>query len=315
MIDTIQDAFATEVFEGLSARPKRLSSKWLYDEIGDQLFVNIMDSEEYYLTRCEFEILSEQTSALVESFGVTEQCFDLYELGAGDGTKTIELLKGLKQFNYTYKPVDISHNAISTLEGRIQNELPEVDIDGRHGEYFDVLSSMHSDNPKVILFMGSNIGNLMDDQANNFLMQLSSVMQSGDKLLLGVDLKKSKDIILPAYNDAQGYTADFNLNLLDRMNKELGANFDRSKFIHRPVYDEHNGYAKSYLQSTQQQVIDIERLESSFSFEKGETIYTEVSRKYDDEIIAAITRNTGLEIVRKFYDRKKYFCDVVFSKR
>ncbi len=315
MTDKFLQEFAREVDEGLSDTPKRLSSKYFYDEKGDQLFVKIMGMPEYYLTRSEFQIFSEQTDDLIKAFGVKPgENFDLYELGAGDGTKTIELLKGLKGYQFTYKPIDISEHAIATLQKRISKELPDVAVEGKQGEYFQVLSSLASETPKVILFMGSNIGNMLDDVANSFLRQLSASMNTGDKLLIGVDLKKPASVILPAYNDAQGYTREFNLNLLDRINRELGGDFDRSKFEHAPRYDEETGLAESYVESTEGQSVKIKTLDREFKFEKGEKIFVEISRKYDDATIEAIAKNTEFEIVERFYDRDKLFSDIVFEK-
>ena len=185
----------------------------------------------------------------------------------------------------------------------------------RTGEYFDVLTALDSSKPKVILFMGSNIGNLIDRQANDFLIRLSRVMNPGDKLLLGVDLKKPSSIVLPAYNDSAGITAKFNLNLLTRINHEFAADFDIKKFQHAPEYDEERGWALSYIQSLADQTVQVKDLKEEISFSNGEKILMEISRKYDDATIMDITQNTGLAIVSKFYDQKKYFCDVLFEKR
>lgn len=307
------EQFAKEVSEGLSAIPKSLPSKYFYDERGDELFVKIMNSPEYYLTDCEFEIFSEQTDEVIRAFEVKGRYFDLYELGAGDGTKTMELLKGLTDYDFTYRPIDISSHAIETLEARVHHQLPNVAVEGMQGEYFGVLDAISSEHPKVILFMGSNIGNMLDQQAQQFLQKLSDTMRPGDKLLMGVDLKKKASVVLPAYNDAQGYTSEFNLNLLDRINRELGGEFDREKFIHAPEYDAKNGWAKSYLKSKENQEVSIAYLNRTFSFEEGERIDMEISRKYDDETIAKLSDRTGLSIRHKFYDKQNYFCDILFE--
>ncbi|HAW18650.1 MAG TPA: L-histidine N(alpha)-methyltransferase [Flavobacteriales bacterium] len=307
--------FAEEVIQGLSTEPKRLSSKWFYDEVGDDLFVQIMKLPGYYLTDCEFQIFEQQRQNIIEGFDMSGKDFDLYELGAGDGTKTLELLKGLRNVEFTYKPIDISIHAINNLERRVSREMPNIQVEGIQGEYFDVLAELDSLKPKVILFMGSNIGNLMDSQANDFLKRLSRVMNPGDKLLLGVDLKKPSAIVLPAYNDAAGITAKFNLNLLTRINLEFDANFDLHRFRHAPEYDEERGWALSYIESLVDQEVHVKALSKRYSFKKGEKIFMEVSRKYDDDTISAITQNTSLDIVSKFYDQQKYFCDVLFEKQ
>ncbi|MDP4664535.1 MAG: L-histidine N(alpha)-methyltransferase [Salibacteraceae bacterium] len=315
-MDNIQKAlFAKEVKQGLRANPKTLSSKWFYDEIGDQLFVKIMNMPEYYLTDAEFEIFSTKSAELIEAFGVKDQYFELIELGAGDGTKTIELLKALRFHDFAYRPIDISINAIENLEARVKREVPEVKVKGAQGEYFTALSSLKSNHPKVILFMGSNLGNMLDDQANSFLKALAEVMNAGDKLLLGLDLIKAEELVLPAYNDAQGYTAAFNLNLLTRMNNELGANFEVDSFDHKPKYDYDKGLALSFLESKKKQTVQIEYLNESFDFEAGEKIFMEVSRKYDDSSIMAISDNTDLKLTNRIYDSKHWFTDLIFEKQ
>ena len=314
MTDQERKVFADEISAGLSANPKSISSKWFYDEIGDDLFIKIMNMPEYYLTDCEFEIFNNQTDKIIESFDM-RRSFDLYELGAGDGTKTIELLKQLNAKQFTYRPIDISTNAISNLQSRIKDELPEIVVEGISGEYFKVLKNLKNNRPKVVLFLGSNIGNLRDDQAKDFLSKLSDCMHIGDKLLLGVDLKKDASIILPAYNDAQGHTAQFNLNLLQRINRELGANYDLKKFRHTPVYDREEGIAKSYLECLEPTKVYIEALDQSFEFEHGERLFTEISRKYDIDTLKLLTESTGLELISTFYDSRKYFCDALFEKQ
>lgn len=307
--------FAEEVKEGLTAPQKRLSSKWFYDEIGDDLFIKIMNMPEYYLTNAEFEIFSEKANELIEAFGVKDQYFELIELGAGDGTKTIELLRALQGKDFVYRPIDISINAIDKITQRIKNELPIVRVEGAQGEYFAALKTLKSEHPKVILFMGSNLGNMLDAQANQFLKALSEVMNTGDKLLLGLDLKKKEEIVLPAYNDAQGFTAAFNLNLLDRINKELDADFNREAFDHKPQYDEQTGLAKSYLMSSVAQDVNIKAIGATIHFEEGETIFMEISRKYDEHAIREISANTRLNLISQLFDSKKWFSDFIFEKQ
>lgn len=246
--------------------------------------------------------------------GISSERFDLYELGAGDGTKTLELLNAIKDQNFTYRPIDISFHAIHNLEQRIRDVLPQVDVQGLQDEYFSALTKMQSMDRKIILFMGSNIGNMTDEVAHEFLQRLANTMSSGDMLLLGVDLKKGREIVLPAYNDAQGHTASFNLNLLTRINNELGGDFDTSKFAHRPEYDEQTGYTKSFLESTENQVVHIDELELSVEFKKGEKIFMEISRKYDDAILRNVIEHTGLSIDGKLTDSRNYFADYVLKK-
>lgn len=315
----INKAFKTDVALGLNSNPKKLPSKYFYDKIGDELFVKIMNMPEYYLTRAEHEIFKQQAPAIINSFGFnTNEFFELIELGAGDGTKTKELLKALNKENYQYEyiPIDISKNTLEKLKANLVKELPEVTVAPKHGTYFNVLSDLkETKHPKVVLFLGSNIGNLEDTKAKSFIAKLSEALQVNDCLLLGVDLMKDKEIILPAYNDAQGITSAFNLNLLHRINNELGGNFDVNAFEHKPEYDEKTGVAESYLVSAKSQTVTIQALNETYTFEAGERIHTEISRKYNDKVLDAILKESNLEIEHKFIDTKGYFADYILKKK
>jgi dimethylhistidine N-methyltransferase len=312
------EQFKTDVSVGLRSTPKRLSSKYFYDKIGDALFVQIMNMPEYYLTRSEFEIFSKQTQKLIDSFEIQkDNFFELIELGAGDGTKTKELLKELvgQKYNFDYFPIDISQNALNHLDGALKNEIPDLNVQSKRGDYFQVLSSFkNSNHKKVVLFLGSNIGNLNDDLAHKFIYQLGANIKPDDVLLLGVDLIKSRDIVLPAYNDAAGITSRFNLNLLQRINNELGGDFDLNQFIHSPDFTEESGVAESTLVSTVKQSVRIQSLNETFHFEEGEKIHTEISRKYNDKIIKEIISKTNFTLKTKISDSKAYFADYVLKR-
>ena len=311
----MDNTFSKDVEKGLESDPKFLSSKYFYDAIGDQLFVKIMQLPEYYLTNCELEIFQNQSDEIIRAFEIENETFEIYELGAGDGTKTIELLKAIKDKNFRFVPIDISSDALKNLSEKLENEIPDIQFEGRQGEYFEILNTLKGTDKKIILFLGSNIGNLNDKEARSFICNIASKMNDGDMFFLGVDLKKSKDIILPAYNDSQGITRDFNLNLLERINRELGGNFDTRYFSHQPQYDEEVGVAYSYLQSEKDQEVYIESLDKTFDFRKGERIHTEISRKYDEHILNKIITGSGLKINNLFYDNRKYFCNALFEKQ
>lgn len=311
--------FAQDVKQGLESSPKTLPSKYFYNKRGSELFSAIMQLPEYYLTNAEMEIFSEQSSALIKLFNLnTSVPFDLLELGAGDGKKTIKLLKALSKQNYTftYHPIDISAKALQQVEGNIAKEIPNLSLQSQKGDYFEILNELkNTQKPKVVLFLGSNLGNMNDQKAEYFLSQLSENLNPGDKLVLGLDLQKSPDIILPAYNDREGVTSEFNLNLLHRINTELGANFDLSKFKHAPEYDEVNGIAKSYIQSKVDQAVTIKTIETTIEFAEGEKIHTEISRKYNHDIVFKLCDSAGFEIVETLSDSKGYFADFVLIKR
>lgn len=307
--------FGMDVEHGLKSSPMAISSKYFYDEIGDDLFVKIMNLPEYYLTNCELEIFSKQTGSIIDALDPADG-FELIELGAGDGTKTIHLLREMlsRNINFEYIPIDISKHAIETLETRLRTELPDLKFKGKVGEYFQVINSLSSHRPKAVLFLGSNIGNLLDDLAHNFISKLSNVLNVNDQVLIGFDLKKSKDIILPAYNDKEGITAKFNLNLLARINKELFADFDLSKWAHLPHYDEETGLATSHIQCIGDHTVFIGAIEEHFHFKAGDKIHTEISRKYDEKIISSLVTDNQLVESAQFSDTLGYFKDIIFKK-
>ena len=311
--------FSKDVHEGLKNTQKSLPSKYFYDARGDILFQQIMDMPEYYLTRAEHEIFSKKAATLISNLNIrTDSHFELIELGAGDGTKTKELLQELSQnkYSFDYLPVDISSNALNMLEKNIKRSLPDISLKKQCDDYFHTLSSLKSDeHQKVVLFLGSNIGNMSDNEAEKFITTLSNTLNSGDTLVLGVDLIKDKKIILPAYNDKKGITKAFNLNLLNRINSELGGNFKVINFEHTPEYLEDEGIAKSYLTSKIDQIIHIKKTGHSYTFRKGEKIYTEMSRKYNDNIIKKITKQSGLSIINKVSDANNYFSDYILLKQ
>lgn len=314
----IVEEFAKDVDEGLSQSEKELSSKYFYNKKGDDLFIKIMEMPEYYLTRSEMEILSKQTDSIIDSLQLDKSTyFELIELGAGDGTKTQKILEALSKqgYQYDYMPVDISKNALDILQQSLNHRLPQVSVKQKHGDYFKILASLKdSQHPKVVLFLGSNIGNMPDDIASTFLYQLGANLKPNDKLLLGADLIKSADVVMPAYDDQQGITRDFNFNILHRMNTELDATFDIDNFEHAPEYNEQEGIAKSFLKSKQDQHVAIHAIGKVYQFSAGEKIHTETSRKYNDDILTSILKETDFKISAKFTDTKKYFADYVLTR-
>ena len=310
--------FEKEIYEGLTAFPKYLSSKFIYDSEGDKLFQQIMNLPAYYLTRKEFEILSDKKEQIIQSFDPDKQGFNLIELGAGDGKKTRILLKALLEENrsFTYSPIDISENAVNSLVSNLAVELPGLDVDGLIGEYFEVLDRLRQSkySKKVIMVLGSNIGNLLHPRAIKFLKKLAAVMGKDDLLFMGFDQKKNPQTILDAYNDKQGITEAFNKNVLKRINKELDANFDLSSFTHWETYDPESGTAKSYLVSKEKQTVDINVLNLQVDFEQWETIHTEISQKYDDHTVKWLAKESGLRIVNQFTDKDSMYKNYLFSR-
>lgn len=312
------ETFKNDVEKGLNTTPKTLPSKYFYDKKGDALFVEIMNLPEYYLTRCELDIFQNKTQQLIDKLQLRPNSyFELIELGAGDGLKTKELLRLLdsQNFKFDYLPIDISINSLKLLEQDLKKELPNVSVQTQQGDYFEVLASLKmSSAPKIVLFLGSNIGNMTDEQAAQFIYNLGANLQAGDQLLLGVDLIKPKELVLAAYDDSKGITAQFNLNLLERINEELGGNFDLNYFKHQPEYNEEEGIAKSFIVSTIQQKVTIKAVGKTFEFAAAEKIHTEVSRKYNDGLIEKIIANTDFKITDKIMDSKNYFADYILKR-
>jgi dimethylhistidine N-methyltransferase len=310
-------AFYQDVVRGLSATPKHLDSKYFYDAEGDRLFQEIMRCKEYYLTDCEMEIMQEQAAAITQAITSQVSHFDLVELGPGDATKSIHLLRQLLKSgaDFTYHPIDISSNVITQLERELPPRLPGLQLQGLNGEYFDMLQQVtaQSRRPKVLLFMGANIGNFTPSGAKRFCRNLYHSMHPGDLLLVGFDLQKHPQVILSAYNDSAGITREFNLNLLRRINRELQADFDLSRFEHYPVYDPGSGACKSYLISLQEQIVHIGN-DVEVHFDLHEPVYMEISQKYTHEDIARLAEQSGFEPLTEFMDRRKWFADCLWKR-
>lgn len=310
--------FKKEVLEGLSSFPKYLSSKYFYDKKGDKLFQEIMAMPTYYLTKCEFDIISTNTREIGELFRDRENGLDLIELGAGDGKKTKVLLKYMVEnnFNFVYKPIDISENAVELLTQNLASEMPNLSVDAEIGEYFQVLERLKvfDKRKKVIMVLGSNIGNLRHPKAIEFLSKLKDTMLPDDLLFMGFDQKKNPQTILDAYNDNEGITAAFNKNILTRINRELSGNFDIEKFTHWESYNPETGTAKSFLVATEAMDITIDKLDTTIHFNKWETIHTEISQKYNDEVVGWLANQAGLKIESVFADERRYYKNYAFSK-
>jgi len=309
-------AFASSVKDGLSSKKKTLSSRYFYDDRGSQLFKEIMGLEEYYLTKAEYEILDEQASAIYQALQYQEP-FNIVELGAGDGKKTIRFLEYLSKskVDFTYIPIDISQEANDMLLANIKTELPWVDVAPRTGDYFDMLDDLNQDKrPSLILFLGSNIGNYSIVEAKELMQAVSSRMDAGDTFLVGVDLQKNPLTIASAYNDRKGVTRAFNLNLLERINRELGGDFDMDYWDFYSFYNPHNGEVNSFLISLKAQDVHVSAIEETFSFGENELIYTELSRKYNEDELRDLAHSCGIKVVQFFKDKKGYFTDVLLSK-
>jgi len=313
-----ETAFAEDTYKGLTNYPKYLLSKYIYDKKGDKLFQKIMDMPEYYLTSCEMDILKANTEAIAEAFS-SDSGFDLIELGAGDGKKTKVILKELvdKNYSFNYLPVDISQNVLEELEASLAEEIPEVDVKIQQGTYFKTLEKLseYNSRKKVIIVLGSNIGNLSHEKAVEFLENIANAMSDEDMLFMGFDQKKDPQTILDAYNDPAGITSEFNKNLLVRINSELDGNFDTDSFLHWETYDPETGTAKSFLVSKKSQNVNIGKLGLEVNFDAWESINTEISQKYDDSIVNWLADQAGLNLEQSFDDEKNWYKNYIFRKK
>jgi dimethylhistidine N-methyltransferase len=307
-----QRDFALDVLVGFSEYPKQLPSKHFYDAAGSAYFQQIMALDEYYLTACEREILERHRGAILSL--AERGPINLVDLGAGDGAKTLLLLEHLRATgaDFRYVPIDISEAAMQRLVADVERTLPGVEVRGLVSDYVTGLSwlgAQDTERRNLVLFLGSNIGNFDRPRARAFLRRLWIALRSGDCALVGFDLKKDIELLLRAYNDSRGITAMFNLNLLHRINRELGADFDPARFRHFGTYDVLSGAMKSYLVSLARQTVTIGALQQTFTFEPWEPIFTEYSYKYLDSDIEELAGATGFVIEAQFHDRRRYFVD------
>ncbi len=306
-----KEQFLKDVIAGLSKQIKRISSKYFYDSKGDKIFQEIMELDEYYLPKAELEIIRSRTKDIIEEYPYEK--FNVVELGAGDGTKTVHFLDQLMKVgkDITYFPLDISTDVLKVNSQLMSKTLPGLNIKPIPGDYFKTLSNIEKEGAKIILFMGGNIGNYENEEAIKFLGTIKENMSLKDLLMVGIDLQKNPQTILNAYNDSKGVTKRFNLNLLERINRELQANFNISGFDHYATYNPLNGIAYSFLVSLEEQIVKIGNHE--VYFREGEVIHTEVSQKYDLVQIENMRAEVGFNTVNNYLDSRGYFSISVFQ--
>jgi len=312
--DLVKEQFAMDVLTGLYSKPKSISAKYFYDDLGSQIFQDITKHDDYYPTKIEFEILDKIKSIIPTLIDSKE--IDIIELGAGDGHKSHLLIKGFLDQNISvnFYPIDISEKAMILLEENITSH-PKLKIHGVVSEYMQGLQFLRrkSSNKKLVLFLGSNIGNFDRIQSQVFLRRLWQNLDDSDHILIGFDLKKNVDTLLTAYNDSAGHTKKFNLNLLARINNELGGNFDLTQFDHFGTYNPSLGAMESYLLSNTEQKVYISKLERSFQFHKMEPIHLEYSFKFLKRDVDYLSEQTGFKVIEHFTDPKDYFLDSLWE--
>ena len=309
-------SFADEVIAGLDDEQPHLSSKWFYDDRGTELFRRIMACPEYYLTEAEAEIYRQSATDLLGAIGSAP--FDLIELGAGDGSKTQLLIERFLAQNrqFHYRPIDLSSRALEELGKLVRLRWPNLAFTPERGDYFealDRLGSSDSGRQRLVLFPGANVGNYSPAEAVVMLRRLRSFLQPGDHLLTGFDLKKDPAVVLAAYNDGGGLTAAFNLNLLQRINRELGADFQLDCWRHWETYDPASGAARSFLVPIEPQRVTLGKAKRSFNFPAWTAIQVEISQKYHLSEIDHMAREAGYECVEHFTDRRMWFTDSLWK--
>ena len=292
--------FLADVAAGLRLPQKRLPSKYLYDERGSELFEAICRLPEYYPTRTELSIMEAHAAEMAEAIGA---CEALIELGSGASLKTRYLLDELAPERYV--PIDISADALDAAVSALEDDYPDLTIDPDCSDFTQQLGEQDHDGPVTVYFPGSTIGNLEDHEAEQLLEHVAEAMGDDGDFLLGIDLQKDLETLLPAYDDAEGVTAEFNLNLLRRINCELGADFDLDRFTHLAVYNAPRHRIEMHLRSAHQHQVAVDG--ATFSFARGETICTEYSHKYTVEGMTELAREAGLAVRRVWTDADQYF--------
>jgi len=302
------DQFKMNVFYGLSSTPKRLSPKYFYDARGSQLFEQICELPEYYPTRTEKTIIEDNLDEIVGDSGHE---MVLVEFGSGSSVKTQLIIEAClrKYGKLHYAPIDISESILRQASENLLSRFQNLKITGLASDYTTGLATLKKEkiHRKLILFLGSSIGNFTKNEARDFLLKIRETMYQDDRFLVGMDLLKSKEVLTSAYDDAAGVTAQFNLNLLQRMNEELGADFDLTKFRHKVVFNEAESRIEMHLESTEEQSIYVESIDCAVEFAAGETIHTENSYKFSPAWIQQLASLSGFDLAKTWTDENDWF--------
>ncbi len=301
------DAVALDVREGLSASPKHLPSRLFYDEVGSQLFEQITELPEYYLTRTERSILESFAGEILQQAGAS---LTLVELGAGTASKTRILIEELlqRQSRALFYPIDVSSSALDEAVRQLGRQFPALRVNPIVADYTGGVPALgRITGRKLVLYIGSSIGNFEPAESIRIFRRIRRTLRTGDALLLGADFAKNPKILLPAYDDSQGVTASFNKNILARLNRELDADFDLDAFRHVALWNRRQSRMEIYLESLVAQKAFLPPVDLDVSFEAGERIHTENSYKYTDAMIESILRESGFTLEHTWCDRKKWF--------
>lgn len=297
----------SDVIAGLTQEQKTIPCHYLYDDRGSEIFEQICELPEYYPTRTEAQILEENGSAIAQTTGNCE----LIELGSGSSTKTRLLFDAYQALGYPlhYIPIDVSAGMLEASAKQLLTDYPRLEIHGLVGTYKQALQHLPPStlSKRMVFFLGSSLGNFAPKQCQEIFQEVKNALNPGDYFLLGLDLQKSKDILEPAYNDSQGVTAEFNYNLLDHLNRRFQGNFNRKNFQHWTFYNSELGQIETYLRSTQPQTVQLKALDLTVEFGEGETICTEISRKFNLQEMEQELAQEGLKVLNTWTDSHDWF--------
>jgi L-histidine Nalpha-methyltransferase len=301
------EATASAAREGLTATPKWLPARLFYDAAGSALFEQITELPEYYLTRTERAILESFATEILQAAGPP---LTLVELGAGTAAKTAVLIEELlrRQSRTMFYPIDVSPSALQEAVTQLGRQFPQLRVNPILADYTGGVEALSRiSGRKLVLYIGSSIGNFEPDDSIRLLRRIRRSLQAGDALLLGADFAKSPKILIPAYDDTQGVTAAFNKNVLARLNRELEADFNLDAFRHVALWNRRCSRMEMHLESTVAQPVFIPALDLDIAFQKGERIHTENSYKYTTTMIESILRESGFKLEQSWHDRQKWF--------
>jgi L-histidine Nalpha-methyltransferase len=311
LVRPMSELMKRDVWRGFATTPKQLPPYLLYDEAGSRLYERITDLPEYYLTRAEREILATYADEIVHlAAGPDAHDLRVVELGAGSAVKTELILRAVLRRHGAcrYVPVDVSRSAIEQATERMARDLPEVSIEPYVMPHTEAIRRLRrSYGRDLVLFIGSSVGNFEDEEAVDLLAGVREALGSHASLLLGTDLVKREDVLVRAYDDAAGVTAAFNKNVLERINREMGADFDTKKFRHVARWNQPRSRVEMHLESVVKQSFFIAALEMRVDFEASETIHTESSVKYDVARVRSLLDASGFELRKTFYDKERRF--------
>ena len=306
-VETFKQAEYQAVIQGLTQTPKTLPPKYFYDDQGSQLFEQICELPEYYPTRTEASILHAYAGDIARLTGPCE----LVELGSGSSTKTRILLDAYQQLGHPlrYVPVDVSGGILETSAYQLLADYPTLQIQGLVSSYELALQYLQPTTlpSRMIAFLGSTLGNLNPTECDQFFAEVKTALQPGDYLLLGVDLQKSIEVLEAAYNDSQGVTAAFNLNMLQHLNHRFDGNFDLNQFEHWAFYNAQQHQIEMHLRSCQPQTVDLRQLNLTIQLAAEETIHTEISRKFNLLNLTSYLETLQLKTIQTWTDPNQWF--------